>query len=456
MADPIKPVETYDLAMMYLDRVRAEVSSSDAAVIARRVRDLTGLHDDWRAKCLNLTPAENGISRHARRLLDSDFATRVTEGLPGAKEYPGEPQNRFIDEIEAILVALAAELFSARFVDWRPVSTSMANAIVFNALLKPGSKVLTQSVPAGGNYSYQPGGAPSIGGLDVVSIPPAGDAFEIDPEVCRRIALRERPQMIVVGGSYSLFQLPIAELATIAREVDAYLLVDAAHTALFMATGHWENALLSGADILTLSTHKVMSGPVGGMILTNDESIARSVLAMTFPVFMQTRDQNKYASAAHAFCEMRQFGHGYAEQMIRNAQALGQALLEQGLTPLAADRRFTRSHQLVLDLAPLNARATTRALREAGILVSAEHLATDIPGSPTGARLTVQEITRQGMRESDMAEVASLVARVVHRRATGSEVASEVASLAAAFRQSQYSFDTDGSSQACAEGGYGP
>lgn len=441
MADPTHTEPPYNRAMAYLDRIEAHVRSNDAGALARRVRELAREHDDWRARCLNLTPAENGISREARRLLDSDLATRVTEGLPGAKEYPGAPQNRHIDEIEAILAGLAADLFDARFVDWRPVSTSMANAIVFSALLKPGNKILSQSVPAGGNYSYQPGGSPAVAGLEVVAIPPAGSLFELDPDVCGDLARRERPQMIVVGGSYSLFPLPLRALAEIAREVGAYLVVDAAHTALLMATGHWENALAAGADILTLSTHKVMSGPVGGMILTNDAVIAQTVLGLTFPVFMQTRDQNKYASAAHAFCEMREFGASYAEQMIRNARALAQALSAQGFKPLGAERNFTQSHQLILDLAPLDARATTRALREAGILVSAEHLATDGPGAPTGTRLTVQEITRQGMRENDMAGVADLIAKVVQQKASREAVAAEVADFVASFQQWHYSFD---------------
>lgn len=440
MADGLRSV--YGAGATFLaghgDAARARTGEEQA----RRVRTLAMGHDEWRrAECLNLTPAENTLSRRVSALLDSDLATRVTEGLPGAKDYPAGRQNRFVDELEAILIAEASALFEAPFVEWRPVSTSMANAVVFFALARPGDRILAQSSEAGGNYSYQQGAAPGLAGLEVHPIPARGDLFDLDLDACRERALRLRPRLIVVGGSYALFPGPVAELAAIARAAGALLVVDMAHSALFAATGHWPNPLDEGADIVTLSTHKVMGGPVGGLVLTRDAEIAARIVGLTFPAFMQTRDQNKYAAAAHALCEMRTFGRDYAAAMIANARALGSALSERGFRPLGDARGHSAGHLLVVDLAPLDARAVCARWQAANILLSAEHLAYDTPGRPTGVRLTVQEVTRRGMDAAAMGRIAGWMAALAFDTVDPERVAGEIKAFIAGYPRLLFSFD---------------
>lgn len=432
----------YGAATEFLERHRALARSVSPEQRAREIRELVSAHDRWRRSCcLNLTPAENTLSRQASALLDSDLATRVTEGLPGAKEYPAGLQNQYIDPIEATLISEAAALFDVSYVEWRPVSTTMANAVVFFALAQSGERLLVQSREAGGNYSYQQGAIPGLAGLQVHPIPARGDLFDLDVSACRTLAHELRPSMIVIGGSYALFPSPVAELAGIAREVGALLIVDMAHTALFAATGHWPNPLDQGADVITLSTHKVMGGPVGGMILTRDPAIARRIVGLTFPAFMQTRDQNKYAAAAHAMCEMRAFGRDYARAMLDNSAALGAALASHGFKPLHDARGYSMSHLLVVDLAPLDARDVCQRWQAANILLSAEHLARDVPGNPTGVRLTVQEVTRRGMDMEAMKQIARWMAAIAIDRVDPQALAPEIARFVAAHPRLSYSFD---------------
>ena len=156
----------------YLDEVAARVAGLTPEAIAARVVELTHAHESWRGgQCLNMNPAEGLMSPAARRLLDSDMATRVSEGLPGDKIFPHYRQTAFIDEIEATIIALARRQFGARFVEWRPTSTSMANAAVFFALLEPGDTLLVQDLEGGGNYAYQPEGPAGLARARVVPIP---------------------------------------------------------------------------------------------------------------------------------------------------------------------------------------------------------------------------------------------------------------------------------------------
>lgn len=433
----------YGAAQTYIESFQIRVRDADPRVMAERVAQLVSTHDRWRdLDCLNLTPAENVMSRSARALLDSDMATRVAEGLIGAREYPQQPQNRYIDEVEAILVGQVSAMFDAPYVEWRPVSTSMANAIIFFALLSPGDAMVSISTEAGGNYSYQQGGTPSIAGVEVFAIPPIGDCYEFNLEACRELVEQHRPKLIVIGASYALFPPPVAKISKIAREAGAVLLFDAAHSSLFAATGEWPNPLDEGADLLTFSTHKLMSGPVGGMIVTRDATLAKRVVDLTFPVFMQTRDQNKSAAAAHAFCEMRAHGPAYARQIVLNAQALGRALRAAGFHPLAEAHGYSQGQQLVVDLAPMDARVTCQRWRDANILLSAEHLSRDRPGFPSGVRLTVQEVTRRGMREADMEQIAEWMAALAFGDAAPETVAFALSERLTTLQRIGFSFDS--------------
>lgn len=429
-------------SLEYVAQVESRLSAWEPRQIATRVEELVRAHDDWRERhCLNMNPAESLLSRRCRKLLASDMATRLTEGLPGAKLYPHGRQNEFIDEIEATIITLVRRQFGARFVEWRPVSTTMANAAVFFALLRPGDVVLSQDEDGGGNYVYNGSGPMGLLNARIMSIPIQGTAFEFDVEQLAIEADRLRPRMIAIGGSNVLFPYPVRRLREIADRVGAILLYDAAHLGLLISSDDFQKPLDEGAHVVTLSTHKIMGGPVGGLALTNDADIAERIARVTFPGFMQTRDQNKYAALALALAETAEFGNELARQMVANARTLAQALEQEEFSVLARDRDYTRTHQLFLQLGA-GARTLETSCHAANILVSDCALTGDIARSQrTGARLATHELTRLGMKEPEMRDIAGFITRAARGTQDSARIAADVADLLSRHQRVEYSFD---------------
>ena len=425
----------------YLEAVARTISPLPPDALADQITSLANRHDDWRAtQCLNLNPAETLISRSARRLLDSDLATRVTEGYPGDKYYPHGRQNDFIDEIEAVLIVTAKDLFEADYVEWRPVSTSMANATVYFALLEPGDAILAHDADHGGNDSYNLEGPPQLARLRTGPLPQT-DSFRIDVDALKEVALERRPRLIVVGASNVLFPYPLAEIREIADSIGAIVLYDAAHLGLLVATKAFQDPLREGAHIVTVSTHKNLCGPVGGMILTNEAGMAERMMALQYPTFVQTRDLNKYAAAAVALLEMKAFGAEYSRQMISNAHALGEALSAEGFALHGSDEGYTRTHQLMLDLRDGDPESFEHRALESNILLTLTHVLGDQErGFRTASRIATHEITRQGMKESDMKHVAGFMRRATDG-APALEVRADIEQLLESFQVLHYSFD---------------
>ena len=407
-----------------------------------RVEALIARHEVWRGSdCLNMNPAEGLVSKRVRAALANDMAARLTEGEPGNKTFPHFKLNEIIDEIEGMIIAEARTLFNARYVEWRPVSTSMANAAVFHALLRRGDQVFVQSMEAGGNFAYQSAGPLGLTGAEIVEIPAVGETFEVDLEWVRREARLRRPKMIVIGGSKVLFPYRVAELRAIADEVDAYLVYDAAHLGLLIAGGVLANPLTDGAHVVTISTHKAMGGPVGGMVFTNDELVAKRVLSLTFPALMQTRDQNKYAALAIALAETAGFASQLAGQMVVNAQALARELERLGFEVLGSESGYTRTHQLFLKLGQHAARFERRC-QEANIIIPDCALTGDAAlKRRSGARVATHEVTRIGMGTAEMKHIAQLISDAAQEARPLTAVLDDVLALRRRFADVQYSFD---------------
>ncbi|WP_372782917.1 hypothetical protein [Phenylobacterium sp.] len=420
----------------FLERTAASMADQTPEDLVRRVEALVADHDAWRGRCLNMNPAESGLSRRAQDVLASDMAARLSEGLPGDKAYPHGGQNRHVDELEGIIIAQARRQFGAAFVEWRPVSTSMANAAVFFGLLEAGDTILAQDEDGGGNFSYHASGPAGLISRRIVPAPSRGEAFELDLDRMAALAAEVRPRMIVVGGSNVLFPYPVRELRAIADRCGAILLYDAAHLGLLISAGDFQRPLEEGAHVVTVSTHKIMGGPVGGLVLTNDAAIASKVLQVTFPGFLQTRDQNKYAALAVALAENAAFGRDLSSRMVANAQALE----GEGFRILARDRGYTATHQIFLQLGD-EAQRFEAACQGVNILAADCALTGDMSeGRRSGARLATHELTRLGMGEADMTRIARLM-----RRAFDGEnpagLAREVADLVGRFTPIRYSFD---------------
>lgn len=433
-----------DQAAAYVAQVTQLLANESPLDTAQRIARLTAAHEMWRGRrALNLNAAEGVMSRGARRLLASDLATRVSEGVPGDKLFPHALQNRYIDEIEATLIAIARQLFGAAHVEWRPLSTSMANAAVFSTLAQPGEVILVQPQDAGGNYSYNAAGFPPLIGLKVEPLPWTGSCFELDVEAAAQEIRRLRPRLIVIGGSNVMFPYPVADLRALADEVGAKLIYDAAHLGLLVATGVFQRPLEEGAHVMTISTHKIMGGAVGGMTLTNDAEIAAAISRTVFPPLLQTRDQNKYAATAYAFAEHLEFGAAHAAQIVANAQALGAAMLKAGFEVFGSERGFSRSHQVfVRDPAIAAAEFEERCQRAQILAARTARTAGVLGGKPGGViRLSVQEITRQGLVEEDMPRIAQLIADAVRLRRSATEIGEEIAQWMGSLGPLRFSFD---------------
>lgn len=421
--------------------VAIRLAETEPAALAARVRQLVDEHDAWRHSCVNLLGADGVMSRTARSVLDSDMATRVFEGLPGDRDLSTGPAiaARWCDEIEADVVALAQHLFHGPFVEWRAVSTSMATAIVLKALCEPGDLVAVQSMSAGANISYHPPGVIGVLGLRTVDLPGTAD-FGIDLDGAAETIRRERPSCIVVGGTKVLFRYPLAELRALADEVRAQLVFDAAHVGPFVYARTFNNPLAEGADVLVAGTHKIMGGPVGGLIVSRDAELAARIEREVWPGFLQTRDQNKFAAAAIALAEMLTFGRRYARAVLDNGRALGEALVAHGIRVVGSERGFTETHQVIADFGDPRAKELATRCSDAGLLMAY----TNIFGEPksdiaaSGVRMSVAQLTRLGMGPDEMEQIVGLVLRA---EAGDPAVPAEVEALARAHTQVGYSFD---------------
>jgi glycine hydroxymethyltransferase len=266
--------------------------------------------------------------------------------------------------------------------------------------------------------------------------------FELDLDAVADQIATLKPRMIVIGGSNVLFPYPVRELRRLADQVGALVVYDAAHIGLLISSGDFQRPLQEGAHIVTLSTHKIMGGPVGGLVLTDEPELARKMIRLTFPGFMQTRDQNKFAALAVALAETTAHGGALARQMVVNAQTLAAALGQQGFAILGRDGSHTRTHQLFLELGD-SAKAFEERCQAANILASDCALAGDMAlKRRSGARLATHELTRLGMREPEMIEIAGLIARAALKNERPEDVRRDVERLLARFPTLAFTLDS--------------
>jgi len=314
----------------------------------------------------------------------------------------------------------------------------MANSLVYFALAKQGDTIMSQSDRGGGNDSYHPNGPPLLRGLKVEDLPSAS-LFDVDYDALDESIKKVKPSWLVVGGGRILFPYDLQRLREAADSVGTHILYDAAHVGPLIAFGLFQSPLTEGADVMTFGTHKLMGGPLGGLVLTNNEEMAKKMVAMTHPAFIQTRDENKYAAAAWSLSELAEFGPTYTKQVQTNSHALAAALDGRGFKVVGKDRDYTRTHQVIVNVRDLGPRAIEARFNESNILLPTTVLWDDSPGGRGGLRISVQEVTRQGMEEEQMGGVADLI----RRSADGEppeKMRGEVEKFVTPFRKIRYCF----------------
>ena len=407
-----------------------------------KVQQLTSLlekHHTYRETCLNLIASENTPSPLVEELFDERLARRYGN-YSGTDIYQRNYKgNRYIVEIEGYTQELAKELFGAAYVDFRPLSGNISGIGTTFALAKPGDTAL--EVHNGHHYAEKLLSSPLKVELRSIPIPWDGRRSNIDLDETLALIAEYKPRIINVGSGVFLFPQPVRELKEAMREAnpDSYLIYDASHVIGLIAGKRFQSPFEEGADVIISSTHKTLAGPQGGMILTNDASIAERVARGLYPLLMSNHHLNRLPALAGTFIEWMECGEAQADAIVANAKALGQALAERGVPILGADLGFTESHTLILIVDKYgDGGALATHLEACHIIAGAAGLSPDVGKS--GLRMGVQEVTRWGMMPADAPDIAECIVDALSG-GNPEELKPKVAKVARRFDTIQFTVD---------------
>jgi len=395
---------------------------------------------------LGMIASENIISPMVQKVVCSDLHGRYAEGLPGKRYYQGCDD---FDTIERIGIDLAKKVFNAEFANIQSISGTVSNIAALKALAKPGDKITAVSTADGGHISHARMGAVGLRDLDLSTYPWDIDRMEPDVDGACKLIRELSPKVCLIGQSVFLFPTPLKEIADAAHEVGATVMYDGAHVLGLIAGGQFQDPLREGADIMTGSSHKTFPGPQGGFLLSSsqDPIVQRKLNNAIFPGTCSSYHLHHVAGKVIALAEFEEYGETYARDIVRNAQALGQCLAEEGFDVLAEGRNYTASHQVLTRHGEIDSGAGAAAaqlLEDAGIVTNMNMLPGDTKAmTPSGLRLGVQELTRVGMGVNEMAEVARLFAKVLLEHKDPSAVKDEVHHLKSNFQTIRYCFNED-------------
>ena len=360
---------------------------------------------------IELIASENIVSKAVLEAQGSILTNKYAEGYPGRRYYNG---CSFVDEVENLAIERAKKLFGAKFANVQPHSGSQANTAVYVALLQPNDTIMGMSLDAGGHLTH--GSKVSISGkwLNAVPYGVRKDNCLIDFDEVERLALENKPKLIIAGGSAYPRQIDFARFREIADKVGAYLMVDMAHFAGLVAGGVHPNPL-EFADVVTTTTHKTLRGPRGGMILTNNEDIAKKINSAVFPGTQGGPLMHVIAGKAVCFAEdaTTEFKL-YADQVVKNAKAMGERLKKRGLDLVSGG---TDTHLLLVDLRPkgLTGDVVTQALEDAHITCNKNAIPFDPmpPKVTSGIRVGTPAGTTRGFKEQEFEQVADWIGDIV-------------------------------------------
>ncbi|MEM1825368.1 MAG: serine hydroxymethyltransferase [Desulfurococcaceae archaeon] len=411
----------------------------------KKVYELTVSHTIWRKKyCLNLIASENVMSPLAMLLYLNDAMHRYAEGKPYKRYYQGLI---YFDELEVTAQKIIGELLNTEYVELRPISGTIANATVFRAYANPGDKAVVAPVQGGAHVSHTRYGTLGALGIEQIDMPFEVENWNIDVDGARKVIENTKPKIVTLGFSLYLFPNPTKEISEIAHSVGAKVVHDVAHVLGLITGKQWRNPLEEGADLITSSTHKTFPGPQGGLIATRSEEDYKTIGRIVFPMFVSNHHLHRLAGVAVTGLEMKYWGVEYARQIIRNAKTLAESLAEQGFKVVAENRGFTESHQVVLDVRKQGGGSRVAELFEkANIIVNKNLLPWDKPEdikNPSGIRIGVQEVTRWGMKESDMKQIAEFMRMVAIDNKDPEDVKKKVIDFRKDFNKVHYGFDID-------------
>jgi glycine hydroxymethyltransferase len=411
-----------------LHKMGAELSASDPTIHELLVAEANRQEDQ-----LEMIASENFTSRAVLQALGSTLTNKYAEGLPGKRYYGG---CEVVDEVERLAQKRLLQLFGADHANVQPHSGAQANMATFFGLLELGDTILGMNLSEGGHLTH--GSPVNFSGrfYNVVSYGVRSDDHRIDYDQLREQAHEVRPKMIIAGASAYPRIIDFEMFGQIAREVEAFLVVDMAHIAGLIATGHHPNPV-PHADVVTPTTHKTLRGPRGGLIMCRSDH-AKTIDKQVFPGIQGGPLMHVIAAKAVAFAEALQPDfRDYSGQVIENAQALAEALLERGFNLVSGG---TENHLVLVDLRNrgINGRDAERALDRAGITVNKNTVPgeTESPFVTSGVRIGTPALTTRGLGTTEMRVIAGLIEAALAARGdekAADQVRAEVREVCARF-----------------------
>ncbi|MFT4962727.1 MAG: glycine hydroxymethyltransferase [Paracoccaceae bacterium] len=390
------------------------LATRDAELFASITSELGRQRDE-----IELIASENIVSAAVMQAQGSVMTNKYAEGYPGRRYYGG---CQYVDVAENLAIERAKELFGCEFINVQPHSGSQANQGVFQAMLQPGDTILGMSLDAGGHLTH--GAKPNQSGkwFNAVQYGVRRQDNRLDYNQVEELALAHKPKIIIAGGSAIPRQIDFARMREIADKVGAYLHVDMAHFAGLVAAGLHPSPF-PHAHVVTTTTHKTLRGPRGGMILTNDEALAKKINSAIFPGIQGGPLMHVIAAKAVAFGEaLRPEFKGYIQNVIANAQALSDQLIKGGLDTIT---HGTDTHVVLVDLRPkgVKGNATEKALGRAFITCNKNGVPFD-PEKPmvtSGIRLGSPAGTTRGFGEAEFRQIADWIIEIVDGLAANGE-----------------------------------
>ena len=384
----------------------ADLATADPAIAEAIAHELKRQQNQ-----IELIASENIVSRAVLEAQGSILTNKYAEGYPGKRYYGG---CEYIDVLEQLAIDRAKELFGAGFANVQPHSGAQANQAVFMALLTPGDTFMGMDLAAGGHLTHGSPANQSGKWFKPVAYTVRRDTQFIDYDNVAEVAERERPKLIIAGGSAYGRAIDFKRFREIADSIGAYLMVDMAHYAGLIAGGAYPNPV-PHAHVVTTTTHKTLRGPRGGMVLTNDEAIAKKINSAVFPGLQGGPLEHVIAAKAVAFAEaLRPEFKAYAAQVVVNARALAETLVEAGLAIVSGG---TDSHVMLVDLRPkgVTGRDAEATLERANMTCNKNGIPFDTASFTvtSGVRLGTPAGTTRGFGEAEFRQVGRWIGEVV-------------------------------------------
>ena len=415
--------------MSTYDHIKYQDPDVYAALIGEEERERTGIE---------LIPSENYVSRAVREANGSIFTNKYSEGYPGRRYYGGQ---EFTDQIETLAIDRAKQLFRAEYANVQPLGGAAANVAMYFALMEPGDTVLGMDLSHGGHLTH---GHPTTSINKVFNFVRYKmkdvDTGEIDYDQLRAVALEYKPKIILAGFSAYTRELDYAHFVAIAKEVGAYTVADVAHITGLIAGGVLQNPFDHGFDVMTMTTHKSLRGPRGGMIVVREDAdLAKRINKTVFPGMQGGPHMHSIAAKAVAFGEaLHPDFKTYATQVVQNAKAMEKIFKASKIRLLCGG---TDNHMLLADVygsLNITGQEAETILDEVGITLNKNMIADDprSPLDPSGIRFGTPALTTRGMGEKEATQLAELMVQALKAKddsATKQTIRQQVQTLCERF-----------------------